>query len=254
MIMNLKAFIFFSFQLLILACTSQKNSEEQIIVFCAASLSTVVDEAKDEWEKEHNEKVIINAASSGTLARQIEFGAQADIFLSANQDWMDYIIKVASPANEPITIATNKLAVVTPKDPKPDSVPSENYPEVLLTNNDKIAVGDPGHVPLGRYTRESLEFYGISQDVSPRLILTKDARSTLRLVELGEAGFGIIYQTDAVNSDKVRVVAIIDEQSHRKIEYEAVLLVKNQGAAGEFLEYLTSAKSNKIWAGNGFIR
>jgi molybdate transport system substrate-binding protein len=73
-------------------------------------------------------------------------------------------------------------------------------------------------------------------------------------VELGEAGFGIVYLTDAVNSDKVRVVAIIDEQSHRKIEYEAVLLVKNQGAAGEFLEYLTSAKSNKIWAGNGFIR
>ncbi len=252
--MKLKKLILYALPVFILGCNSQKKSDKQITVFCAASLSTVVEQAKKEWEKEHDQLVIINAASSGTLARQIEYGAQADIFLSANHAWMDYVVDLAKPTEKPITIATNKLAIVAPKDANMDSVSSEGVTEMLLNYVGKIAVGDPAHVPLGKYTKESLEFYGIFEEISPRLILSKDARSTLRLVELGETEFGIVYLTDAVNSDKVRIVATVDENSHKKIEYEAVLLANNQQSASSFMAFLASDKSNKIWISNGFIR
>ena len=111
---------------------------------------------------------------------------------------------------------------------------------------------DPGHVPLGKYSEQALDFYGINESTKLKAILTKDARSTLRLVELGEAVFGLVYLTDAISTDQVKIIGVAPESSHQLITYEAVLLNDSSHPAKKFATYLTSEKSRKIWIRNGF--
>ena len=116
--MNLRSIIIYLLSFALVSCGSKKSSEEGIKIFCAASLAPVIEQIKSQWENDHPQKIIINAASSGTLARQIENGAQADIFLSANHDWMDYLISSMNLKNHPEIIASNRLAVAVPLDRK----------------------------------------------------------------------------------------------------------------------------------------
>jgi molybdate transport system substrate-binding protein len=251
--MTSKCLLIFLIVLIAFSCNQQKGKENTISVFCASSLAPVVSEIKETWEKDHPDRVIINAASSGVLARQIEHGAQADIFISANSYWMDYLLEVHNSNISPIVIASNKLAVVTSLDMSIDSMAFQDQIQTILKMDTKIAVGDPTHVPLGKYTREMLEYYGIYQQLSPQFIPTKDARSVLRLVELGEAGLGFVFLTDALKSDKVRIIGMAPEQSHQKMVYQAVLLSSGK-AVTDFYQFIQSEMVNAIWIKHGFIR
>lgn len=234
------------------SCHQRQGTENRISVFCASSLAPVVSEIKETWEKDHPERVIINAASSGVLARQIEHGAQADIFFSANSYWMDYLLEVRDLNIAPTAIASNKLAVVASLDMNIDSMAFQDHIQTILRLETKIAMGDPLHVPLGKYTMEMLEFYGMVNQLSSQFIFTKDARSGLRLVELSEAGLGFVFLTDALKSDKVRIIAMAPEESHQKMVYEAVLLSNNNKAAKDFYQYIISDIVKGIWIKHGF--
>ena len=212
-----------------------------------------MEKIKVKWEEGHQEKIIVNAASSGILARQIENGAQVDIFLSANLDWMDYLIKTTSIKNFPKSVASNRLAIVTPFDAELDSIDFKKLISVLLNQKGKISIGDPGHVPLGKYTKESMDFYNMYNELSSGLIKTKDARNALMLVELGEASFGFVYLSDALTSKKIRIVAVIPNESHQAIVYQTILLNNRNPGIKAFFEYISSVETKGIWAEMGFM-
>ena len=248
-----RSFILYFLVISFWSCGGKKTHENEIVVFCAASLSPVMEKIKVKWEDGHQEKIIINAASSGILARQIENGAQADIFLSANLDWMDYLIKTTSIKNVPKSVASNRLAIVIPFDAELDSIGFKKLILVLLNQKGKISMGDPGHVPLGKYTKESMDFYNMYNELSFGLIKTKDARNTLMLVELGEAAFGFVYLSDALTSKKIRIVAVIPKESHQAIDYQAIHINDENPGTKAFFEYISSLETKGIWAGMGFM-
>ena len=251
--MNRRSFLLYFFTITCWSCGNKITHENEIVVFCASSLSPVLEQVKSKWEKDHFEKIIINAASSGILARQIENGAQADIFLSANMDWMDYLVNSMSINNQPQIITSNRLAVVVPFDDEIDSVDFNECLTVLVNQKSKISIGDPGHVPLGKYTKESLDFYKIYDKISSELILAKDARNALLLTELGEASFGFVYMSDAVSSKKVQVVSIVPAESHQPIYYQAIVVNYRNPKAMEFLDFISSEKTMMIWKEKGFM-
>lgn len=234
----------------VLSCNTT-NKEPRLIIFCAASLSPIVEQIKLHWEKDHAEKIIINSASSGVLARQIENGAQADVYLSANREWMNYLTASLKLKNHPKSIVTNRLVIISSLSSSYEATDMKGILDLLNKLNCKIAVGDPGHVPLGKYSKQCLDQLKVYEDLSSKLILTKDARSSLRLVELGEAELGFVYRSDAFTSTRVKIIAEIPEEFHSKIEYQGILLNESTSSQ-EFLNFLTSGENSDIWKSNGF--
>jgi len=235
------------------SCNNSGKSEERISVYCAASLSNVINDLKSGWEDEQHQNVVLNLASSGTLARQIEYGAEADIFLSANDEWMEYVVNISRAQDHPKTIAKNKLVVIAPVKSDVDSMNYESFMDFLMSHKAKISIGDPGHVPLGKYTKESLDAHSIFDELISQFILAKDARNALRFVELEEASIGFVYLTDALSSSKVKIIAVVPADAYDEISYEAILLNDQNDSALSFFQYLTSENSRKIWLKYGFI-
>lgn len=238
--------------MLLFTCKKQNMRKNTITVFCAASLSPVINEIKSVWEKEHSEKLVINSGSSGTLARQIENGAHADLFVSANDEWTNYLKSSLKLENQPKTVASNQLVVGAPFASSIDSVHFNRFLESLSSFKGKASTGNPGHVPLGKYAKQFLDYHNIFELLSQRLILTKDARSALRLIELGEVEFGFIYRSDALTSDKVRIISKIPVESHEPIIYQALKLSDSE-SVDKFLEFLSSDEQKYIWKSGGFL-
>lgn len=245
-----KNFFLICLSMFFISCDT-RNKESQIIIFCASSLAPIVEQIAARWENDHPEKIIINAASSGVLARQIEHGAQADIYISANQEWMRYLIETQHLKNHPKSITKNQLALISEVSISYKSTDIDDVPYLLINLDRKIAIGDPSHVPLGKYTKEYLDHLKIYETLLSKLILSKDARSTLRLVELGEAELGFVYLSDAITSDRVKVIAEIPEEFHTRIEYQGILL-NDLPTSKTFMDFLTSSKNFSIWKSNGF--
>ena len=238
---------------LLCACTDRQGKEEQVIVFCASSLTPVVEQMKVQWEKDHTEKIIVSSASSGTLARQIENGARADIFLSASNEWMAYLVEKMELDNGPKKIATNQLVVVASSETRIQFNKIDELFALISGKEHMFAIGDPAHVPLGKYTKEVIEHHCPLQEIGRNLVLTKDARSALRLVELEEVDFGIVYRSDAEASTSTSIAFSIPEKYHSSISYQAVLLTKDDGSAMKFLNYLSLEENKVFWTKNGFF-
>ncbi len=251
--MNIAGYsIFLLFLFSVCSCDDNKTHENEIVVFCASSLSPIMEKINTQWEKNHQEKIIINSASSGILARQIENGAKADIFLSANMDWIDHLLNSMSINKQAHNVASNRLVVVAPIDNDIDSIGLQDLLLVMINENGKISISDPGHVPLGKYTKESLDFYDVFDKMSSQMVNTKNARSALRLVELGEASFGFVYLSDALKSKKVQIVARIPEESHRPITYQAIIVNDSKSKTMDFFEFISSSETLDIWTKMGF--
>jgi len=248
-----KYLLFIIFILVMVSCMPKNESENQITVFCASSLFPIVEAIKIQWENNHKERIIVNSASSGTLARQLENGAPADIYLSANQEWMNYLLESPTLKKHPISIASNRLVVAAPVNSTLDSMDINRFLDTLGKLHTNIAIGDPGHVPLGKYTKQFMVHFMIYEALSSKLIITKDARSALRLVELGEAEVGFVYQSDAITSGKVKIVALVPDEIHEKIVYQGLLLDDSNPSSKTFMEYLTSTEVSDIWKINGFM-
>ncbi|WES69883.1 molybdate ABC transporter substrate-binding protein [Superficieibacter sp. HKU1] len=229
--------------------------ESKITVFAAASLTNAMQDIAKEYKKEKNVDVVSSFASSSTLARQIEAGAPADLFISADQKWMDYAVdKKAIDTASRETLLGNSLVVVAPKASKLDKVTIDAKTDwTRLLDGGRLAVGDPDHVPAGIYAKEALQKLGAWETLSPKLAPAEDVRGALALVERNEAPLGIVYGSDAVASKGVKVVGTFPEDSHQKVEYPMAIIDGHKNATvSAFYDYLKGPQASAIFKRYGF--
>jgi len=231
----------------------KNNKDNSIMVFAAAGLTDVMAEIADSFESNYHIKVKTNMASSGTLARQIEQGALADIYISASKKWSDYIDSLDVSNNTlKSTIASNKLVLIAPihSNLKLDCIDSTLNIKYLI-GSERISMGDPAHVPAGKYGQQSLMHYGWYDKIQSQLLPAKDVRSALMVVEMSEAPLGIVYKTDALKSSKVKIIAQFPDVSHSPIEIIASVM-NEKASAKQFYEYLQSNQAKLLLKKYGF--
>jgi molybdate transport system substrate-binding protein len=198
------------------------KKEITLQIFAAAGTRTPTEEICDRYEKETNRKVERNYASSGTLARQIAAGAPADVFVSANKQWIDFLKDKKMLADGSVRkIVGNSLVLIAPKDSDISAPELKSDYDIQGAIRDKIAIGDPAYVPVGKYTKTVFEQLGWMDKIKDKMILAKDVSSVLRYVELGECDFGVVYRSEALQSKKVKIIAEVPGALHKPIEFFA---------------------------------
>jgi molybdate transport system substrate-binding protein len=205
-----------------------------------------------EYEKKMNIKVVLNIASSAVLARQIEAGAKADIFLSADEQWMDYLdSKNLISKRSRCDLVGNDIILIAPVN-KVFQIKMKADFDFASAFNGHLAIGEPCSVPVGRYAKEAMVSLGWYKPIASRVIPCESTRSVLAMVERGEVDAGIVYTSDAVVSKKVTVVGVFPESTHRAIRYPVAALKGAGTDASGFLDYLKAKESMNIFTGYGF--
>lgn len=233
----------------------QAVAAEKVTVFAAASLTNALQEIATQYKKKTNVEVVSSFASSSTLARQIEQGAPADLFISADQQWMDdAVAKKSMDEATRVTLLGNELVLVAPRSDSAKPVTlNEQTDWKSLLKGERLAVGDPDHVPAGIYAQEALQKLGAWETVSPALARANNVRAALALVERNETPYGIVYGSDAVASDKVQVVGTFPASSHKPVEYPmAVVKEHNNTAVKAFYNYLKGPEAAAVFKQYGF--
>ncbi len=228
--------------------------EGPTLVFAAASLTGVLQQAIEVFEAETGRRVVPSFAASSALAQQIVSGAPARIFLSANVRWMDHVEQAGLIRPETrIDLLGNRLVLVAPADGNASAVLGDLSALPNHLGDGRLAIGDPAHVPAGLYTRQALEQLGLWSAVESRLAPMADVRRALFLVERGEAPFGIVYATDAAASDGVEMVAALPEDAHSPIVYPAALLAGPEDpVAVAFFDFVQGPTASCIFDRAGF--
>jgi len=226
---------------------------EPLTVFAAASLKNALDDVVTAWTMKGGGPVATSYASSSTLAKQIEQGAPADIFISADTQWMGYL-GTKSLVTDPQELLGNQLVLIAGATDQ--SIAVTLHPGVdlaKLLGNGRLAVGDPSNVPAGIYAKEALQELGAWDGVATKLAPAANVRAALKLVSRGETPLGIVYETDAMADPTVRIVAFFPEDSHTPIRYPAAQVKASQNPdAGRFLEFLRSPGAKAIFLRYGF--
>lgn len=231
------------------------TAENKVTVFAAASLTNAMQEIAKNYQKDHKVDIVSSFASSSTLARQIEQGAPANLFISADQQWMDYAQnKQQIVADTRYTLLGNELVLVAPKDSAQGTIKIDKQTNwTSLLKGQKLAVGDPDHVPAGIYAKEALQNLGAWDQLSPVMARANDVRAALALVERQEAPLGIVYGSDVLSSKGVKVVGIFPEDSHKPVEYPMALIKDNDTqAAKAFYAYLKTPAAAAVFKQYGF--
>lgn len=227
---------------------------DTVTVFAAASLKTALDEIAALWEERSGDDVVLSYAGSSALARQIEAGAPADLFLSANEDWMDRLERAGRV--DPVsrrTLLGNRLVLIA-SDPAAPAVAVDPAELQATLAPGRLALALVDAVPAGIYARAALEHYGIWEPLAPSVVQADNVRAALALVATGAAPYGIVYATDAVAEPRVGVVASFPPESHPPIRYPAALVAgRDSGAAARFLDHLAGAEAASVFARNGFV-
>lgn len=226
-----------------------------VTVFAAASLTDAMNDVAAAWEKAGHAKPRLSYTASSTLARQIEQGAPANLFASADTQWMDYLDQrqLLAPGTR-IDLLSNRLVLIVPKDRARtiDIGPGLDL-DTLLGPDGRIATGDPAHVPVGLYAKQALTKLGLWSKAEPRLAPAADVRSALLLVERGEAPLGIVYATDAAASAGVAVAGVFPPGSHDTITYPfAVIKANDTPEARAMLAFLSGPAAKAMFAKRGF--
>lgn len=227
-----------------------------ITVLAAASLGEVLEETSREFTRRTGVPVRHSFAASSQLARQIEAGARVDVFISADELWMDRLREQALIENASLRrLAGNRLVVIQLATPSADIDfdPTRREHWLRALSGGRLATGDPDFVPLGRYAREALASFGMWSAIEPNLARAENARVAMALVVRGEARLGIVYATDAMNERAVRIVHSIDPSRHSPIRYPAALTRTASSSARDYLDFLASADGQKYFAKKGFI-
>lgn len=226
----------------------------EVTVFAAASLKNALDDAAKAYEAKSGDKVVISYAASSALAKQIEGGAPADIFFSADLDWMDYLqqknlIDVGSRK----TLLGNTLVLIAPKGSTVSLTIEKGFPLVQALGSDgKLAMADVNAVPAGKYGKATLTYLGVWDAVASRVAQAENVRAALAFVARGETPLGIVYGTDAKAEPAVRVVGTFPEDSHLKIEYPVALLASAKPEARKFLDFVVSPTAAPAFEAQGF--
>jgi molybdate transport system substrate-binding protein len=235
------------------AAFGKPASAETITVFAAASLKDALDENVKAYQAGSDDRVVVSYAASSALAKQIESGAPADIFISADLDWMDYLdqrhlIKAGTRLN----LLRNRLVLIAPAESKAAVTIAPGFPLADMLGNGRLAMANPDSVPAGKYGKASLEFLGVWRDVQPKVAPAENVRAALVLVSRDEAPFGIVYKTDAAVEPRVRIVAEFPENSHPPVIYPAALAAAGKSAAAAFLDSLSKPAARAVFVKYGF--
>jgi len=237
------------------AAAGARAAEEAqpILVFDAASLTDVVENLGRSFTARSHVAVRSSPASSSALARQIEAGAAADVFFSADLEWMDYLDqrKLLRPGSRH-DVVRNRLVLIAPADSKVSVKIAPGFDLLKALGDGKLATGDPDSVPVGKYAHVALEKLGVWNGVAPRLVRAENVRSALAFVAHGEAPLGIVYRTDALADKRVRIVDEFPEDSHPPIIYPIALTTRAGPAAQRFLDFVTSDAVKPIFREYGF--
>jgi len=234
--------------------TTKKDTSEKVelTVSAAVSLTDALEEMQKDFEKEHNVSMKFNLGSSGTLAQQIQQGAPADVFISANQEWMDKLEESKDIRKSTRTDVTgNSIVLVAKKGEKPAVT---KIKDITPKTAGQIAIGNPDSVPAGEYTKETLEHLKKWDALKDNFIMGKDVRQVLTYTETGNAEIGFVYSSDAKISDKVDILDTADKSWHESITYPAAVTsdTKHQKQAKAFVDYLESDKGQEILKKYGF--
>lgn len=239
---------------MLLTAVPASQAADNVVVFAAASLKNALDAINTSWQAEGNQPTTISYAASSALAKQIEGGAPADVFISADLDWMKYLSeKKLTKADSEVQLLGNRIVLIAPKDSTATTTIAPNFELAALLGDGKLAMADVKAVPAGKYGKAALEKLGVWSSVEGNVAQAENVRAALKLVAAGEAPLGIVYQTDATAEPDVKVIATFPENSHAPIIYPAGLLAesKNEDAA-KFLDYLKSAKARALFEQQGF--
>src|ERR1700749_774204 len=247
--MNRVARLFAAFVILIGSAFSPAAAEEKTLtVFAAASMKNALDDIDAAFTAKTGVKVNASYAASSQLAKQIEQGAPADIFVSADTDWMDYAT-AKKTINEPtrVNLLGNSIVLIAPKDSKIDNVTiAQGFDLAKLAGDGKIATGDVKAVPVGKYAKAALEKLGAWSAAEPKFAMAESVRAALTLVARGEAALGIVYSTDAKFEPGVKIVGTFPADSHPPIIYPVAATSTAKPEAKAYLDYLKSAAAKAI--------
>jgi molybdate transport system substrate-binding protein len=224
------------------------------LVFAAASLKDALDNINAAWMKDGKPKAAISYAASSVLAKQIEEAAPADVFISADLDWMDYLAErnLIKPDTR-VNLLGNRLVLIAPKDSTLETKIAQGFDLAAAIGDGKVAMGNTDSVPAGKYAKAALTKLGVWDSVKDKVAQAENVRAALALVARGEAPLGIVYATDAKADPSVKVLDTFPEDTHPRIIYPAAVLAKATSPdALAFLEYLKSETAAKLFADQGF--
>jgi molybdate transport system substrate-binding protein len=228
--------------------------QKTITVFAAASLKNALDDINAAFTKSTGIKVVASYAASSALIKQIENGAPADVFASADLDWMDYgaqnkLIKDDTRVN----LLGNRLVLIAPKDSKLGNVTiASGFDLAKLAGDGRIVTADVRAVPVGKYAKAALEKLGAWAAAEPKFAMTENVRAALTLVARGEAALGIVYETDAKVEPNVKIVGAFPADSHPPIIYPVALTVNAKPEAAQYLAFLRSQAAKAVFETYGF--
>lgn len=230
------------------------HAQDGVTVFAAASLRNALDDLRTAWMEAEGKTATISYAGSSALARQIEEGAPADVFISADLEWMAYLNErdLIRPGTE-IRLLGNRIVLVAHEDVEADAEIAPGFDLAGLLGDGRLAMANVDAVPAGRYGKAALEALGVWTDVEANVAQAENVRAALMLVALGEAPYGIVYQTDAAAEPGVRVVGVFPEETHPPIIYPAAVTADSVSPDAEmFLEFLQSSTARDIFETHGF--
>ena len=230
------------------------HAEEPVIVFAAASLKESAEKVAAAWKAAGGTDVTFSFAGSSALAKQIEEGAPANVFISADLKWMDHLDKAGSvKAETRVNLLGNRIVLVAPKDSSAATTIAPGFPLAALLGNERLAMANVDAVPAGTYGKAALENLGVWESVKDKVAQAENVRAALLLVSRAEAPLGIVYETDAKVDPGVKILDRFPEDSHPAIVYPAALTTDSENPrAAEFLAYLQGADAHAIFTAAGF--
>jgi molybdate transport system substrate-binding protein len=236
------------------AGASHERGENGLLVFAAASLTDVLGEIGKGYESTTGKRVKFSFAASSALARQIEAGARADLFVSADLEWMDYLAdRKLIAADSRRNVAGNRLVLIAPADSTARIEVVDGLDLRGALGERRLAIADPDIVPAGRYAKAALEALHAWSGVSERLARAENVRVALAYVASGETPLGIVYETDARVEPRVRIVGTFPAESHPEIRYPAALTSVAEGDAKGFLDFLDGPQARAAFTRYGFV-
>ena len=244
--------LFLLFIIIGLLYSCQEESNNKIQLFAAGGTMLPTNEICDSFTSIYNIETEKNFAASGALARQFKAGAEADIYISSNKQWIDYLMDnkliIESSISE---IARNKLVIICPTN-KDINLDFTKEFDIKSAINDKISIGDPKYVPVGKYAKQVLDSLNWYNSIQNQIILAKDVTSVLHYVVLGECDWGIVYYSEAIKSDKVKIAYEIPQKLYDPIIFYIALLKENYNAQ-ELYQYFKSETAKEVLNKYGFI-
>ncbi|MEO3997779.1 molybdate ABC transporter substrate-binding protein [Mesorhizobium sp. CAU 1732] len=239
---------------LVLAPMPSAVAQENVTVFAAASLKTALDEVNAAWKQETGKEATISYAASSALAKQIEEGAPADIFMSADLDWLAYLSEKNLTKKETETqLLGNRIVLVAPADSTVETKIAPDFDLASLLGDGRLAMANIDSVPAGKYGKASLEALGVWASVEAKVAQAENVRAALAFVSTGEAPLGIVYETDAAADPQVKTVDVFPDDTHPPIVYPVAELAESDAPdAAAFLEFVQSTTAKGLFEEQGF--